>query len=152
MMRSASSNLIVRVTARFVAPVIQIFALYVLFHGHYSPGGGFQGGVMIAASIILLRLALGNRETRPLISTAVATRGAALGALIFLAVGALAFRYGGEFLDYGMIPFSDDESMRRSHGILLIEVGVALACACALTAVYDDLGEAPGRGEERSGD
>jgi len=149
MMRSRSPNLIVRVTARLVAPIIQIFALYVLFHGHYSPGGGFQGGVMIAASVILLRLAIGSRETRTLLSTSMATRGAALGALIFLAVGALAFRYGGEFLDYGMIPFSDDESMRRSHGILLIEVGVALACTTALVAIYDDLGDAPGRGEER---
>jgi len=147
--RNPSPNLIVRVTARFVAPIIQIFALYVLFHGHYSPGGGFQGGVMIAGSILLLRLALGSRQTRPLLSTAVATRGAALGALIFLVVGALAFRFGGEFLDYGMIPFSDDKAMRRSHGILLIEIGVALACITALVAIYDDLVQAPGRGEER---
>jgi multicomponent Na+:H+ antiporter subunit B len=149
MIRQRSPNLIVRVTSRFVAPIIQIFALYVLFHGHYSPGGGFQGGVMIAASVILLRLTIGSRETRALLLTSWATRGAALGALIFLAVGALAFRYGGEFLDYGMIPFSEDESMRRSHGILLIEVGVALACMTALVAIYDDLVEAPGRGEER---
>jgi len=149
MIRQRSPNLIVRVTSRFVAPIIQIFALYVLFHGHYSPGGGFQGGVMIAASVILLRLTIGSRETRALLLTSWATRGAALGALIFLAVGALAFRYGGEFLDYGMIPFSEDKPMRRSHGILLIEVGVALACTTALVAIYDDLVETPGLGEER---
>ena len=139
MIARQSPNIIVRVTARFVAPLIQIFALYVLFHGHYSPGGGFQGGVMIAASIILLRLSHGRRVTQPLISTAVATRGAALGALIFLAIGLLALYHGGEFLDYGMIPLSDDESMRRSHGILLIELGVGLACITALVAIYDDL-------------
>ena len=149
MIRARSPNIIVRVTARFVAPIIQIFALYVLFHGHYSPGGGFQGGVMIAASILLLRVALGSRETRAVLPTSVATRGAALGALIFLGIGALAFRFGGEFLDYGLIPFSDDKAMRRSHGILLIEVGVALACLAALVAIYDDLVDAPGRGEER---
>ena len=40
MIDQPSPSLIVRVTARFVAPLIQIFALYVLFHGHYSPGGG----------------------------------------------------------------------------------------------------------------
>jgi multicomponent Na+:H+ antiporter subunit B len=145
MIRRRAPSLIVRVTARFVAPIIQIFALYVLFHGHYSPGGGFQGGVMIAASIILLRLALGTRATRALLVTSLATRGAALGALIYLGVGALAFRFGGEFLDYGMIPFSDDEAMRRSHGILLIEAGVALACTAALVAIYDDLVDFPMR-------
>ncbi|MHC4952460.1 MAG: Na(+)/H(+) antiporter subunit B [Planctomycetota bacterium] len=149
MIRDRSPNIIVRVTARFVAPIIQIFALYVLFHGHYSPGGGFQGGVMIAASIILVRLSIGSRETRALLPTSLATRGAALGALIFLGIGALAFRFGGEFLDYGMIPFSKDEPMRRSHGILLIEIGVALACITALVAIYDDLANAKGRGDER---
>jgi len=150
MIRERSPNIIVRVTARFVAPIIQIFALYVLFHGHYSPGGGFQGGVMIAGSILLLRLALGSRETRALMTTALATRGAALGAMIFLGIGALAFRFGGEFLDYGVIPFSEDEAMRHSYGILLIEIGVALACLAALVAIYDDLVDAPGRGEERN--
>ena len=151
MIRDRSPNIIVRVTARFVAPIIQIFALYVLFHGHYSPGGGFQGGVMIAASIILMRLSIGSRETRALLPTSVATRGAALGALIFLGIGAFAFRFGGEFLDYSMIPFSADEAMRRSHGILLIEVGVALACTTALVAIYDDLISSEGRGDERDG-
>ncbi|MEM8885602.1 MAG: Na(+)/H(+) antiporter subunit B [Planctomycetota bacterium] len=149
MLRRRSDNLIVRVTARFVAPLIQIFALYVLFHGHYSPGGGFQGGVMVAASIILLRLALGHRATQRVMVTSVATMGAALGALVFAAVGAVAWRYGGEFLDYGVIPFSDEVAQRRSHGILLIELGVALACICALVSIYDDTLTSAGRGEDR---
>jgi len=139
MIRRPSPNLIVRVAARFLAPVIQIFALYVLFHGHYSPGGGFQGGVMIAASIILLRLSHGHRVTQRLLPTALATRGAALGALIYLSMGILALVYGGEFLDYGAIPLSGDPAMRRSHGILLIEIGVALACISALVSIYDDV-------------
>jgi len=134
-----SPNLIVRVAGRLVAPLIQIFALYVLFHGHYSPGGGFQGGVMIAASVILLRLSHGHRVTQRVLLTSLATRGAAIGALVFLGVGVVALLHGGEFLDYGVIPFTPDEAMRRSHGILLIEVGVALACISALVSIYDDV-------------
>ena len=37
-------SVIVHVVTRVMVPLIQIFALYVIFHGHYSPGGGFQGG------------------------------------------------------------------------------------------------------------
>jgi multicomponent Na+:H+ antiporter subunit B len=147
--RDASPSLVVRVTARTVAPLIQIFALYVLFHGHYSPGGGFQGGVMIAASVILMRLSHGSRATQRLMPTSVATRLAALGALMFLVVGAIAFRYGGEFLDYGRIPLAEGEPMRRSYGILLVELGVALACIAALVSIYDDLAGARGQGDER---
>ena len=39
-----SSSPIVIVANRIVSRLIQLFALYVIFHGHYSPGGGFQGG------------------------------------------------------------------------------------------------------------
>jgi multicomponent Na+:H+ antiporter subunit B len=47
-------DLIVTNTVRLIVPVIQIFALYVLAHGHVSPGGGFQGGVAMGASFILI--------------------------------------------------------------------------------------------------
>ena len=39
-----NDSLIIRVAARFMTPFIQVFGLYVIAHGHYSPGGGFQGG------------------------------------------------------------------------------------------------------------
>ena len=41
--REFSDNLIIRVSARMMVPFIQLFGLYVIVHGHYSPGGGFQG-------------------------------------------------------------------------------------------------------------
>ena len=52
----AEPDLIVTNTVRLIVPVIQIFAFYVLAHGHVSPGGGFQGGVMMGASFILIAL------------------------------------------------------------------------------------------------
>ena len=52
----AEPDLIVVHTVRLIVPVIQIFAFYVLAHGHVSPGGGFQGGVLMGASFILIAL------------------------------------------------------------------------------------------------
>ena len=49
-------NPIVTLVSRLISPFIMLFALYVIFHGHYSPGGGFQGGTMLAAAVLLLRL------------------------------------------------------------------------------------------------
>ncbi|MDO9229670.1 MAG: MnhB domain-containing protein, partial [Syntrophales bacterium] len=54
------SNLIILMVSRVVSPFIMLFALYVIFHGHYSPGGGFQGGTIMAASLLLMRLAAGR--------------------------------------------------------------------------------------------
>ena len=53
----AEPDIIVTHTVRLMVPVIQIFAFYVLAHGHVSPGGGFQGGVVMGASFILVALA-----------------------------------------------------------------------------------------------
>ena len=62
-MTRKDNNPIVSLVSRVVSPFIMIYALYVIFHGHYSPGGGFQGGVLLASSMILHRLSLGRKES-----------------------------------------------------------------------------------------
>lgn len=144
-----SQSPIVLVAARTLAPAIQVMAFYVISHGHYSPGGGFQGGVLLAASFLLLRLAFGSEVGRQQISTAGATLWSAVGALAYLGVGLLALALGGNFLDYGVLPLPaiPTPEMVRFWGILIIEVAVGVAVAGALISIYDDLlvGEARAR-------
>ncbi|MCA1790240.1 MAG: cation:proton antiporter, partial [Thioalkalivibrio sp.] len=52
-------RVIVRVCSKILTPFIMIFALYVQFHGDYSPGGGFQAGVIFAAAFVLYALVYG---------------------------------------------------------------------------------------------
>jgi len=53
-------SVIVITFVRILLPFAQLFALYVLGHGHHSPGGGFQAGVILAAGYVLVALALGR--------------------------------------------------------------------------------------------
>ena len=53
-------SVVVTTVLRLLIPVAQLFALYVLAHGHESPGGGFQAGVILGATYILLALGLGR--------------------------------------------------------------------------------------------
>ena len=46
-------HIVLSIVARILIPMIMLFALYVQFHGDYGPGGGFQAGVIFAASFIL---------------------------------------------------------------------------------------------------
>ena len=55
-------HVILRVTAKFLIPIITLYAFYVQFHGDYSPGGGFQAGVIFAVGIILYALVFGVVE------------------------------------------------------------------------------------------
>ena len=50
---------IVRAVARLVTPVILLFGLYIIMHGHITPGGGFQGGAVFASGVALLIVAFG---------------------------------------------------------------------------------------------
>ncbi len=49
-------HLILRVVTRLLVAPILLFGLYVQFHGDYSPGGGFQAGVIFAVGFILFGL------------------------------------------------------------------------------------------------
>lgn len=55
-------DVIIKSTTRLMMPFIQMFGLYVIFHGHLTPGGGFQGGAVIGGSMILLVVVYGMGE------------------------------------------------------------------------------------------
>lgn len=139
---SQSPSPIVRVTCRIVARFIQIFGIYVIFHGHYSPGGGFQGGGLLAAAVILLRLGEGaggeHRELPPSLTLPLG----AVGVLIYAAVGVVNLFYGGNFLQYDAAPALGVTSAQLHYWtILLVEIGVGLAVMCVLVAIFDRLME-----------
>ena len=139
-MKEARESQIIHVASRGISPVILLIGLYVFFHGHYSPGGGFQGGVLMAAAILLLRLALGTRLSHAVMPTTIALRLSALGTMIFAGTGVIAILCGGNFLDYHFLPMPWFEpEYLRYHGILLIEVGVILTVMATLVAIYDEL-------------
>ncbi len=47
-------SLIVKTVTGLVVCFIMLFGIYIILHGHLSPGGGFAGGVMVALSFVLL--------------------------------------------------------------------------------------------------
>jgi multisubunit Na+/H+ antiporter MnhB subunit len=53
-------TVIVKQTTQLIAGLIFLYGIYVIVHGHLTPGGGFAGGVIVAGSFILLILAYGS--------------------------------------------------------------------------------------------
>jgi multicomponent Na+:H+ antiporter subunit B len=137
----AEPDLIVTNTVRLVVPVIQLFAFYVLAHGHVSPGGGFQGGVIMGASFILIALAwdLDHALVRMSLPRCMAI--AAAGIIIYAGIGFLSMFLGGEFLDYAelerVLPVSRE--MARYHAMLGVEVGVGFTVTSIMFALYANL-------------
>ena len=53
-------TVIVKKTTQLIAGIIFMYGIYIILHGHLTPGGGFAGGVILAGSFILLILAFGS--------------------------------------------------------------------------------------------
>ncbi len=139
-MRERYHNTIVDGVARLIVPFVQLFALYVISHGHYGPGGGFQGGVILAAALMLLRLTLGEEEEHRFFSPKTASVLASIGILIYFGAGLLPLFFGGAFLDYAKLPIPGmDGADRRALGILIVESGVGLVVWGTLVIIFDYL-------------
>ena len=140
MIKQHYQSIIVQTICNLLIPFIQLFALYVIIHGHYGPGGGFQGGVLLAVSIILQRLYLGNKVAYQKLSPKLALALAATGMLIFGLSGIVPMIFGGAFLDYGNLPFFWVHGAElRALGILIVEIGIGLAVFGTLVLIFDSL-------------
>jgi len=137
----AEPDLIVTNTVRLIVPVLQIFAFYVLAHGHVSPGGGFQGGVVMGASFILIALSWDLEKAISRFPIERCLTVAVLGILIYGGIGLLSMLLGGEFLDYAelerVLPVSRE--MARYHAMLGVEIGVGFTVSAIMFALYANL-------------
>lgn len=138
-MITAHDSLIVRTVSRQLIPLVQLFAMYILFFGQYSPGGGFVAGVMLGASLILSILVFGSEGPRSRLANKV-LHGDGLGLIIFVGVGGLCLIGGGEFLNYANleVPWLEP-SARRSLGIVLTQIGVAVDIAVTAISIVFSL-------------
>ena len=140
-------DLIVRTTARLIIPFIQIFALYVIAHGHHSPGGGFQGGVILGASLVLYAISFNLRSAIRQIGETLTVVFCALGVFIYAGTGILSLFFSANYLDYSALaPLLGmdhlDPALARPHGILIVETGVGMAVMGVMTMLYYTLSSA----------
>ena len=134
-------SLILRIVAKFLIPVIVLFALYVQFHGDYGPGGGFQAGVIIAVAVILYALIFGIDAAQATVSPTVVRFGAALGVLIFAGVGVATLFLNGageplNFLDYDALHPDQGHHTGQHYGIIAIEIGVLCTVSSVMVAIF----------------
>jgi multisubunit Na+/H+ antiporter MnhB subunit len=88
---------IVQCISRLMAPSIFLLGVYVVLHGHLTPGGGFAGGVLIAGAFVLLVLAFGADEWKSRVLNWNATVFESLGLFIFWFVAMLGLIEGVQF-------------------------------------------------------
>jgi multicomponent Na+:H+ antiporter subunit B len=137
-------SIILDAVARILVPIVLLFAVYVLVHGHISPGGGFQGGVLFGSGLIMMRLVWGPGGTgRGVPSFGPSLRGALMlacaGILGYVGIGLASMVFGGEFLNYGALPLGSDPAHVRELATLGIEAAVFLTVAGTVAVLFDTI-------------
>lgn len=128
-------HLILRVTTKLLIGPIILFALYVQFHGDFSPGGGFQAGVIMAVAFILYGIVFGLEAAQNVFPLWLVHKLMALGVLIYAGTGVASLFLGYDFLDYGA--FSPHHPSHGQHwGILAVELGVLVTVTGVMVAIY----------------
>jgi len=145
-----SDDIIIKTLARVLVPFILLYALYVIMHGHHSPGGGFQGGVILGASLVLLVITHGLKDTQKRISEKSVAIFSSLGVLIYAGIGVLCVILLGNFLDYSKLAilFNVPLAQARSLGILGVEIGVGLAVMAVMFSIFCNIATGGKQSEE----
>lgn len=127
-------NLILRVIAKFLIPVIALFAFYVQFHGDFGPGGGFQAGVILSVAFILYALVFGLDTAERVLPPQVLRVLASAGILIYAGTGVATMLKGAHFLDYDVLSAIPVEG--QHIGIILIELGVGITVSAVMLLIF----------------
>ncbi len=135
-MKKQTDSIIVKTAFRYLTPLLFVYGIYVLIHGEYSPGGGFQAGAVLAMVVILSRLVEGG-EARINVSGDTVFILAGIGVFIYALVGWITVLAGGKYLEYAKLPLNVEEVFRHQYGILGIEIGVTLTVMATIIVIFD---------------
>jgi len=128
-------TLIVKTITRLTVGLILLYGIYIVLHGHLSPGGGFAGGVIIALSFIHLMLAFGKDLALRKLGQLAASILESLGALMFLSIALLGFTGGYFFFNFFLQKGRPFELF--SAGIIpLCNIAICLEVGAGLFAIF----------------
>jgi len=131
---------IVKNTARLVSGFIAVFGIYIALTGHLGPGGGFAGGVILAAAAVLIVLAFGSSVSREFFTEGTCHVADSIGAAGFLVVGLCGFFVGSfftRFLPQGTLgQLASGGAIPLANLAILIKVAAGLAGAFVALASF----------------
>ncbi len=125
---------IVRTTSTVFYPMIILLGAYVFVHGHLTPGGGFQGGAIIATGVLLMFMAYRKFEANHTLLSVIES----LAGLTFVTVGLTGLIYGGSFL-VNFLPLGTPNDLVSAGVIPIIYIAVGFKVGAELTVVLDDM-------------
>ncbi len=125
----------ISLVSRLFAPVTIVFGLYVVLHAQLTPGGGFQGGVIIASGLLLLYLGEGYFGWRALMRDSILDACEGGGAAIYAVAGIAPIAAGAKYLQ-NVLALGQTKALLSGGLILVLNWGVAFAVAGGFSVLF----------------
>ena len=138
-------TIIVKKATQILCGIIFLYGIYIVFHGHLTPGGGFAGGAIISGAFILLVIAFGSESSymkKLELSTSIFESGAILTFIIVAAIGLFIANFKvffKNFLPKGVVGNLISAGVIPIYNIVVgIEVAAALFTIFLALIIYRD--------------
>lgn len=129
------NDVILQTVARILVPMIIIFGIYVILGGHLGPGGGFSGGAVIGAGLILYLNAFGFEKTERFF-TVKTYKKMSFGALACYSIAKSYSFYTGANHIESIIPLGTPGAILSSGLILILNICVGIVVAGTMYTFY----------------
>ena len=125
--------------ARVLVPLILLLGAYVFVNGHLTPGGGFQGGAILASGVLLLLLVDPQRAFGRRLIAAIES----LAGLAYVGLGLAGLLLAGGFLDNRILPLGEFGALASAGAIPLIYTLIGLKVGAEFSSILAHLSELP---------
>ena len=129
------SSEILKTGVKILAPMILMFGAYIFMNGHLTPGGGFQGGAVVATAVLLLFLAEPSYKINHTVFSVIES----LSGTAYVIVGLLGMFLAGGFLDNRILPLGEFGTLLSAGTIPLIYTFIGLKVGTELAGILDNL-------------
>lgn len=134
-------DLVLKEITLLLIPFIQMYGIYVILHGHLSPGGGFAGGMILGLSMILYVLVFGLDKCLSKVPHRLSGLAESTGTLWYGAIGLVGVIRGTNFLvnRASGIPLGEPGALFSSGLIMIITIGVGIKVASTVLSLFYSL-------------
>ena len=119
-------NVIMRCGCDKILPLLAVYILYIILHGHLSPGGGFQGGVLMVGMVMLVAFGYGYKVTIETFSFHLLHEVEAFASIFYVALGLLGVAVGAQFAQNILYTHGDVGQLYSSGTIFWMNVTVGI--------------------------
>lgn len=132
----------IRLLALFLLPVVVVFGFNLALHAQITPGGGFQGGAVLATALLQVYLVSRFSVYKKIFPEKLAEAGDAGGAALYALAGLLGLLTGATYLQ-NVLPLGKSGEFFSGGMIMLVNLGVALEVSCGFSLMMKEFIQQP---------